>query len=82
MYINLTTFLGLINPVLNFLNFLIDWVLLSYKPLSDEKNVQCTEYIALTTVNDEIFSCVSFAEESVRSNLPTCLHGKGPNKSS
>ena len=34
MYMNLSTFLGLKNPILNFLNFLSSRVLLSYKPLS------------------------------------------------
>ena len=34
MYMNLSTFLGLKNPILNFLNFLGSRALLSYKPLS------------------------------------------------
>ena len=37
MYMNLSTFLGLKNPVLNFLNYLSSRALLSYKQLSYKK---------------------------------------------
>ena len=41
MHKNLTTFLGLKYPVLNFLNFLSSRALLSYKPLSYKKTGYC-----------------------------------------
>ena len=39
MYMNLSNFLGLKNPRLNFVNFLSSRVLLSYKPFSYKKRV-------------------------------------------
>ena len=48
---NLSTFLGLKNPVFNFLNLMRSRVLLSYKPLSYRKNVCIT-----ATKNAEIVS--------------------------